>query len=102
MASANVFMFVYAHMYVSGLRNERYIMCTYIAYIQEQNWQRRRDRQTEWERDKAQGTVPHLFFLLNGAACKKQDHSFQSSVWVQIKITVFNVDIVLKSAVGMQ
>ena len=98
MANANLFMFVYAHMYVLGLRNEKYVMCMYVDYVWELNWQRQRDRETERQRDretkrqrdsvnKAQGIISHLFS--KGGFCKKQNHSLQSSVWVQIKNTVF-------------
>ena len=93
-------MFVYACKYALGL-NERYIMCTYVAYIQEQHWQQQTEREMD---DKAQGIVPYLFFLLNKAIWKKQDHSLQNSIWVKIKniILILNFDIVLKSVVGMQ
>ena len=50
--------------------------------------------------DKAQGIIPLLFF--KGAVWKKQDHSLQYSILVQIKNRVFNFDIVLKSVIGMQ
>ena len=46
MANANLCMFVYACMNVLGL-NERYIMCTYVAYVREQNWQWMRKRERE-------------------------------------------------------
>ena len=61
------------------------------------------ERETERETDdiKHRGSY-HTFFLLKGAVWKKQDHSLQSSIWVQIKNIVFNFDIVLKSVVGMQ
>ena len=60
-------------------------------------------KETEKDKNnKAQGIIPHLFSFKNKAVCKKQDHSFQSSIWVQIKNIVFNFDIVLKSVVGMQ
>ena len=38
-------------MYVSGL-NDRYVMCTYVAYVQEQNWQQQRDREIERVRER--------------------------------------------------
>ena len=44
----------------------------------------------------------HTFFLLKETVCKKQDHSLQCSIWVQIKNILFNFDIVLKSVVSMQ
>ena len=46
MATANLCMFVYACTYVLGL-NERYVMCMYVAYIQEQHWQRQTDRERD-------------------------------------------------------
>ena len=46
MANANLCVFVNAHTYVLGL-NERYVMCTYIAYVLEQNWQEQRERERE-------------------------------------------------------
>ena len=44
MANANLCTFVNAHTYVLGL-NERYVMCMYIAYVSEQNWQWQRERE---------------------------------------------------------
>ena len=92
MANANLCLFDYACTYVSGLRNERFIIHTYVAYVQEQNWQQHTERETERERDRQRerqttikhrgGTVP---FFSNRAVWKKQDHSLQSSVWVKIK-----------------
>ena len=43
----NLFMFVYAHTYVLGLTNEKYVMHMYVAYVWEQNWQRQRDREID-------------------------------------------------------
>ena len=100
MANANLCMFVYACTYVLGF-TEWYVMCTYVAYVQVQNWQHQRERQTERETIKHRGLYC-TFFLLKETVCKKQDHSLQCSIWVQIKNIVFNFDIVLKSVVGMQ
>jgi len=83
LVNANLFMFVYACMYVLGLMNNEKCKCTYVPYVQEQNWWRQTDRQTD--SNKAQGIVPHLFSF-KGAVWKKQNHSFQSYVWVKIKI----------------
>ena len=95
-------MFVHARTYVLGL-TERCVMCTYVAYVWEQNWQHQTDRETERWQYKAQGIVPHLF-LLNKAIWKKQDHSLQSPVWVKNKsiVLIFKFDIVLKSVLDMQ
>ena len=80
-------------------------MC--VAYVWEQNWRQQRIREREKERERE--TIKHrglyrTFFLLKGAAWKKQDHSLQSSFLVQITniALMFNFDIVLKSVVGMQ
>jgi hypothetical protein len=98
-------MFDNACMYVLGL-NERYVMCMCVAYPWKESWQhtkRQRDRQRE-----RRMTIKHrgLFcsFLSKGAVWKKQDHSLQSFVWVQIKKfnLIFNFDMVLKRVVGMQ
>jgi hypothetical protein len=104
----NLCMFVNAHTCILGL-NERYIMCTYVAYVQEQNWQQPRVRQTDRERERETENwtikhrgMYHTFFVLNGTVWKKQDHSLQCSIWVQIENIVFNFDIALKSVVGMQ
>ena len=83
-------MFVNAQTYVLGL-NERYVMHTYVAYVWEQNWQQQTEREREREMDyKAQGIIPYLF-ILKGAVWKKQHHSLQSSIWVQVKNIVFIV-----------
>ena len=94
MANTNLCMFVNACMYVLG---ERYVMCTYVAYVWKQNWQRQtaerekdRERERERERDgiKHRGLY-HTFFLLKETVWKKQDHSLQSSIWVQIRNVSF-------------
>ena len=106
MANVTLFMFVYAHTYILGLMNEKCIMCTYVAYIWKQNWQRiqtqrDKDRERQANNIKHRG-LHHTFFLLNGAVWKKQDYSLQCSVWVETKNIYFNFDIVLKSVLGMQ
>ena len=83
--------------------NEKCVMHTYVCSLRlkaklTMNPDREIDRETD---DKAQGIVLFLFSF-KGAVWKKQDHSFQSSVWVQIENIPFNFDIVLKSVVGMQ
>jgi len=64
------------------------------------------DNDKERERET---TIKHsgsycTLFLLKGAVWKKQDHSLQSSILVQIKniVLLFNFDTVLKSVVGIQ
>jgi hypothetical protein len=107
LANANLCMSNIACTYVSGL-NERYVMHTYVSSLCTRAKLTTTERETERERDRDRQTtikhrgLYHTFFLLNKAAWKKQDLSFQSSVWVQIKNIVFNFDIVLKSVVGMQ
>jgi len=59
LANVNLVLFVYAHTYVLGLTNEKYVMRTYVACIWEQHWWRPRER--ERQKDEAQGIVPHLF-----------------------------------------
>ena len=126
MANANLCMFVYARTYVLGL-NERCVMHTYVAYVGEQNWQRKTDRyiytHTEREREREKEryansvhpqtpyglyfstitwdhTVP--VFFQRGQFGKKQDHSLQRSFWVKTKMVLLDFDIVLKSVVGIQ
>ena len=103
MANANLCMFVNACTYVLGL-NERYVRHMYIAYVWEESWQQytNRERDTQKETEIKHRGLYHTFCLLNGVTWKKQDHSLQSSVWVQIKNTVFNFDIGSKSVVGIQ
>ena len=64
LADANLCMCVNARVYVLGL-NVRYVMLTYVAYVQEESWWQQTDRETERERQtdnyEAQGIVPHLF-----------------------------------------
>jgi hypothetical protein len=64
----------------------------------ERQTERQTDRQTD--NNKAQGLYHTLFF--KEAVCKKQDHSLQCSIWVQIKNIPFNFDVVLKNVLGMQ
>ena len=109
MANANLHMYVNAHTYILGL-NERYVMHTKVAYVQEQHWQQQRQREGERQRERErETTIKHrglygTFVLWKGTAWKKQDHSLQSSILVKIKniVLMFNFDIVLKSVVGMQ
>ena len=98
MANANLFTQAYVHTYVLWL-NEKCVMRTYVCSLRlKAKLTMNPDRETD---DKAQGIVLFLFSF-KGAVWKKQDHSFQSSVWVQIENIPFNFDIVLKSVVGMQ
>ena len=55
MANANLFMFIYAQTHVLGLtNNEKYTMCMYVAYIQEQTCWRQRERERDEEREREQ------------------------------------------------
>ena len=86
MANGNLFMFAYVNTYVLGLmNNEKYLMHTYVAYVQEPNWQRQTDREKQRDRkredNKAQVIVLYLFSF-KGAVWKKQDHSVLCSVWI--------------------
>ena len=94
-------MFVNARTYVLGF-NKRYVIRTYVAYVWEQNWQHQTDRQTDTERDKdtererERETIKHrglyrTFFLLIGAVWKKQDHSLESSILVQVENIVLSL-----------
>ena len=80
--------------------NERYVIHTYVAYIWEQNWQQQRDRETD--NYKVQQIVPHLF--LRGQLGKSKITVYKVLFDYKLKIlfSLFNVDIVLKSVVGMQ
>ena len=59
-----------------------------IERKKERGGEREREREKEMA-IKHRGSY-HTFFLLKGAVCKKQDHSLQSSTWVQIKNIVFD------------
>ena len=77
MANANLCMFVNACTYVLGL-NERYVMHTYVAYVQDQNWQQQTERDTQRERQ----TIKH----------RGSYHTFfKRGQFGKIKITAYNV-----------
>ena len=85
-------------------------MRTSVAYLQQQHWQRHRERETVRQKIRERQMTVKLrgwhstFFLLKGAVWKMQDHSLQSSILVKIEniFLMFNFDIVLRSVVGMQ
>ena len=62
----NLCMFVYAHTYISGFRNEKHVMCTYVSSLHTRaklmTPGRQRDRQLLWTPpDKDQGIILYLF-----------------------------------------
>ena len=101
-ANANLWMFVYVCMCALGLTNDKYVLHMYVCGL---HW-RAKLTKTERQRDR-EITIKHrgsycAFFLWKGSAWKRQDHSLQSCVCVQIKTVSFNFDIVSKSVLGMQ
>jgi hypothetical protein len=73
----------------------KYVMRMYVVYVWKQNWwrvkaQRDRDKESETgKQHKAQGIAPYLFSFKQ-AVWKKQDHSLQSFVYINLKYTYFN------------
>ena len=72
----------FMHTYILGLTNGKYVMRTYICSLHLKAKLSKTERETDGIKHRE---LYHTFFLLNGAVWKKQDHSLQSSVWVQIK-----------------